>query len=242
MSSDHDRTILTEARNITVRAGTREILNDVTLSVARGEIVTLIGPNGAGKTTLLRVLLGILSPAAGEVWRKEGLRIGYVPQKISVDTSLPLTVGRYLSVGRKANGAARSAILAEVGAPQLGARMLHELSGGEFRRILLARALLRDPELLILDEPVQGVDVGGQLDLYDLVSELRTTRNCGILMVSHDLHLVMSATDRVLCLNRHICCAGRPEVVMKDEAYVSLFGQRAAAGLAVYSHRHDHVH
>ncbi len=242
MSSDHDRTILTEARNITVRAGTREILNDVTLSVARGEIVTLIGPNGAGKTTLLRVLLGILSPAAGEVWRKEGLRIGYVPQKISVDTSLPLTVGRYLSVGHKANGAARSAILAEVGAPQLGARMLHELSGGEFRRILLARALLRDPELLILDEPVQGVDVGGQLDLYDLVSDLRTTRNCGILMVSHDLHLVMSATDRVLCLNRHICCAGRPEVVMKDEAYVSLFGARAAAGLAVYSHRHDHVH
>lgn len=242
MSSDHDRTILTEARNITVRAGTREILNDVTLGVARGEIVTLIGPNGAGKTTLLRVLLGILSPAAGEVWRKEGLRIGYVPQKISVDTSLPLTVGRYLSVGSKANGAARSAILAEVGAPELGARMLHELSGGEFRRILLARALLRDPELLILDEPVQGVDVGGQLDLYDLVSGLRTTRHCGILMVSHDLHLVMSATDRVFCLNRHICCAGRPEVVVKDKAYVSLFGQRAAAGLAVYSHRHDHVH
>lgn len=230
-----------EARGVTYHAGGRSILEHVDLAIAAGEIVTLIGPNGSGKTTLIRILLDVLKPDGGAVIRRPGLKVGYVPQKVAIDPALPLTVGRFLRLGGKAGDSEVAAILAEVGLPTVAGRMLAGLSGGEFQRVLLGRALLRHPDLLILDEPTQGVDAGGQLDLYALISRVRRQRGCAILLVSHDLHLVMAATDRVICLNGHVCCQGHPEAVTGDPAYIALFGPRAAE-LAVYSHDHDHGH
>jgi zinc transport system ATP-binding protein len=224
-----------------VRIGGRDVLQDVRLNVAAGEIVTLIGPNGAGKTTLVRTVLGLLKPDRGEVWRKPRLRIGYMPQKLQVDATLPLTVLRFLQLVPCVKRATALSALAEVGAPQVIDSPLQGISGGELQRVLLARALLREPELLVLDEPVQGVDVAGQADLYRLITRLRTRYGCGVLMVSHDLHLVMSTTDQVVCLNHHVCCSGHPEQVSGDPAFVELFGQDARS-LAVYHHRHDHDH
>jgi zinc transport system ATP-binding protein len=235
-------TPLIEARALTVRAAGRVLLREVDLHVESGEIVTLIGPNGAGKTTLVRALLGIMPAQSGEVVRRPNLTIGYVPQRFDVDPVLPLTVRRFLTVSRRTRRSAIAATLAEVGAEHLGRRMLDGLSGGEFQRVLLARSLLRNPELLILDEPVAGVDVGGQLNLYDLIARIRTVRGCGVLLISHDLHLVMASTDRVVCLNEHVCCSGHPEAVVRDPAYLHLFGPRAAKSLAVYTHEHDHSH
>ena len=233
---------LIEGRGLTVRAGGTLLLNGVDIEVRAGELVTVIGPNGAGKTTLVRVLLGVLTPMAGEVLRRDGLRIGYLPQRLHIDPTLPLTARRFLSIAQAAQRHEIGQALAEVGGGHLERRMLQALSGGEFQRVLLARALLRDPDLLILDEPVQGVDVTGQLDLYELIDGIRRRRGCGVLLISHDLHLVMSTTDRVVCLNRHVCCSGHPEAVVKDPGYIGLFGARAAADLAVYTHAHDHTH
>jgi zinc transport system ATP-binding protein len=232
---------LIEARGVVVRHGRRRVLDRIDVSVAPGEIVTLIGPNGAGKTTLVRVLLGLQPADAGVVRRKPGLRLGYLPQRLSIDPTLPLTVRRFLRL--TANGSTDvDALLDEVGARSCSPQQLAELSGGELQRVLLARALAREPELLVLDEPVQGVDFAGQIELYRLIAHLRDRRGCGILMVSHDLHLVMSATDRVLCLNQHLCCSGAPEAVSRHPEYLRLFGPRAAAELAVYTHHHDHRH
>jgi zinc transport system ATP-binding protein len=234
---------LIEAVGVTVRIGRHELLSGVDLEVAAGEILSLIGPNGAGKTTLVRVLLGVQSPGGGRIRRRPGLIVGYVPQRLHVDPTLPLAVGRFLSVGRRWRDRTRtSEALAEVGAAHLERALIAELSGGEFQRVTLARALLRDPDLLILDEPAQGVDFSGQLELYALIERLRDERGCGVLLVSHDLHVVMAATDRVVCLNRHVCCAGQPEAVSRHPEYLNLFGHRAAAGLAIYTHEHDHAH
>jgi zinc transport system ATP-binding protein len=233
--------VLVEAQAVTARIGRSELLSAVDLTVHAGEVVSLIGPNGAGKTTLIRVLLGLLKPVAGRVWRQPGLVIGYVPQRIQMDPILPLTVRRFLTIGigRRRDIAP---VLATVGARHLERALMHELSGGELQRVLLARALVRDPGLLILDEPAQGVDFSGQLELYELIEHLRTERGCGVLLVSHDLHVVMGATDRVVCLNRHVCCSGEPETVTQHPEYLSLFGPRAAGGLAIYTHKHDHAH
>lgn len=217
------------------------VLEDISLEVRQGEIITLIGPNGAGKTTLVRVLLGLLAPSQGGVWRKARLRIGYMPQKLVVEPSLPLTVGDFLRLLPGVDKAQMQAALVEVGAQAIEARPLKNVSGGELQRVLLARALLRKPQLLVLDEPAQGVDVLGQAELYQLIGQLRERLGCAVLMVSHDLHLVMSATDQVVCLNRHICCSGHPEQVSHDPAFVALFGEEAQ-GLAVYHHHHDHQH
>jgi zinc transport system ATP-binding protein len=234
---------LIEATGVTVRIGRHELLSGVDLEVSSGEILSLIGPNGAGKTTLVRVLLGVLSPGAGVVRRRPGLIVGYVPQRLHVDPTLPLAVDRFLGVGRGwRDGAPVSGVLAEVGAAHLERALIAELSGGEFQRVTLARALLREPDLLILDEPAQGVDFSGRLELYALIERLRDERGCGVVLVSHDLHVVMAATDRVVCLNRHVCCAGQPEAVSRHPEYLSLFGHRAAAGLAIYTHEHDHAH
>lgn len=250
--------ILIEARDISLRLGGKDVLRGINLEVRAGEIVTLVGPNGAGKTSLVRVLLGILRPSRGEVRRKSGLRIGYLPQRLRINEHLPLSVSGLLSLAlpgrwpwwggktrreaKPARARAIRAALEETGAAHLEQSPLHGLSGGEAQRVLLARTLLRQPELLILDEPVQGVDVGGQLDLYRRIADLRGSRGCGVLLVSHDLHLVMSATHRVICLNGHICCSGHPDVVRKDPAFLGLFGPAAADGLAVYAHEHDHSH
>jgi zinc transport system ATP-binding protein len=230
------------AHGISLSRDGQALLEHVDLAVAAGEVVTLIGPNGAGKTTLLRILLGLERPDRGAIDKVRDLVIGYVPQALHIDPALPLTVERFLGLAPGASPAAVRASLAEVGAPQVARQAIQEISGGELQRVMLARALICNPRLLILDEPVQGVDFAGQLQLYGLIGRIRDRRRCGILMVSHDLHLVMSATDRVVCLNRHVCCSGTPEAVSADPAYVALFGQRAVAELAVYHHHHDHRH
>jgi zinc transport system ATP-binding protein len=228
--------------DIHLRIGRSEILSHVDLAVAPGEIVTLIGPNGAGKTTLVRVALGLLRPDRGTVERRPGLSIGYMPQRFQLDETLPLTARRFLSLARGATTVEIGRAAEETGIAHLLEHPLGTLSGGEMQRTLLARALLRQPALLVLDEPVRSVDVSGQLELYDLIARIRRRRGCGVLMVSHDLHLVMAATDRVVCLNRHVCCAGRPEAVSAHPAYLALFGGLPADRIAVYSHHHDHSH
>ena len=232
---------LISARRLAFEAGGRSLIHDVNLDVRPGEIVTVIGPNGAGKTTLLRLLLGLLRPSAGEVRRRDGLTIGYLPQRFAVDPSLPVTVRGFLGLPQRQPEAEMRACLKEVGAPQLLDAPLQALSGGELQRVLLARALLRDPDLLVLDEPAQAVDFNGQAELYELIARTRRRRGCGILIVSHDLHLVMASTDTVICLNQHICCAGQPETVEQHPEYRRLFGP-AASALAVYQHEHDHHH
>jgi zinc transport system ATP-binding protein len=226
---------------LTVQIAGLRAVDQLGFSVEAGQIVTLIGPNGAGKTTLVRAVLGLLKPHRGKVWRKPKLRIGYMPQKIQVDATLPLSVLRFLSLVPGVDRAAALSALQEVGAEQVIDSPIQTISGGEMQRVLLARALLREPQLLVLDEPVQGVDVVGQTELYNLITRLRDRHGCGVLMVSHDLHLVMSATDQVVCLNRHVCCSGHPEQVSNDPAFVELFGQNAPS-LAVYHHHHDHSH
>ncbi|AQZ94011.1 zinc ABC transporter ATP-binding protein ZnuC [Halopseudomonas phragmitis] len=226
---------------VSLRRHGNQVLERVALSVRRGEIVTLIGPNGAGKTSLVRIVLGLLKADSGQVWRQPRLRVGYMPQKLHVDATLPLTVQRFLLLVPGARKPQVQAALEDVGAAHLLSRPLQQVSGGELQRILLARALLRSPDLLVLDEPVQGVDVNGQIELYQLITRLRDRYGCGVLMVSHDLHLVMATTNTVVCLNRHVCCSGHPEQVSLDPAFVALFGDQASA-LAVYNHHHDHAH
>ena len=218
------------------------ILRDVSLQVSAGEIVALIGPNGAGKSTLARLALGLTRADSGRVWRKPGVRIGYMPQRLAVDDTLPLSVRRFVTLGTPAARNRVRAALAEVGAAHILDAPVQAISGGELQRVLLARALLREPELLVLDEPIQGVDLNGQYELYDLISGLRQRRGCGILMVSHELHLVMATTDHVLCLNRHVCCSGHPDDVARDPAYRELFGLDGARHLAIYHHHHNHRH
>jgi len=235
---------LASGRDLVVRYGGRTVLDRVSIEVRRREVVSVIGPNGAGKTTAVRALLRLIKPDSGVVHHAPGVVVGYVPQRIEPQELLPLTARRFLAMaGRHARGDA-AAVLDEVGAAPVIDRQLSGLSGGEFRRVLLARALLRNPDLLVLDEPIQQVDFAGQLAMHRLIGRLRERRGCGVLVVSHDLHLVLGATDRVVCINGHICCAGEPEAVSRHPEYVSLFGPGAAAALAVYTHdpehRHDH--
>ncbi len=233
--------VLIELSGVGVTRGGRPVLRDINLQLKAGEIVTLIGPNGAGKTTLVRCVLGLLKPEQGTLKRTARLRIGYMPQKLHIEATLPLTVERFLRLVPKTSRAEAVAALTEVGAAHLLDSPLQQVSGGEQQRILLARALLHAPQLLVLDEPVQGVDVSGQAELYRLIGKLRQRHGCGVLMVSHDLHLVMSATDQVICLNQHVCCSGHPEAVGNDPAFVEMFGQDAKS-LAIYQHHHDHSH
>ncbi|MDS4071430.1 MAG: zinc ABC transporter ATP-binding protein ZnuC [Candidatus Competibacter sp.] len=233
---------LLSVENIDFAIRGNPILRDVSLRVAGGEIVALIGPNGAGKSTLVRIVLGLLRPDRGRVRLKSGLRVGYMPQRLAVDDTLPLTVRRFITLGTRAPRERVRAALAEVGAAHVLDAPVQAISGGELQRVLLARALLREPDLLVLDEPVQGVDLNGQYELYDLIGGLRRRRGCGILMVSHELYLVMAATDHVICLNRHVCCSGHPDHVARDPAYLSLFGLDGARSLAFYHHHHNHRH
>jgi zinc transport system ATP-binding protein len=233
---------LIAADHICVRYGGDEVLHDVTLSVTRGEIVTILGPNGSGKSTLLRALLGIVPVAEGRVVRQPGLRLGYVPQRLQVDRTMPITVRRFLSLPVRVTDAEADAALHRVGMAGQGAAQMTSLSGGQLQRALLARALLAKPDILMLDEPTQGLDQLGEAAFYRLIEEVRSTTGTAVLMVSHDLHVVMAASDRVICLNGHICCEGTPRVVSTAPEYRALFGLGTQGALALYQHQHDHEH
>jgi zinc transport system ATP-binding protein len=238
-----DYAVLVETHGICLQLQDRPILEHVDMRVHRGEIVTLIGPNGAGKSTLVRIILGLQKPDSGRVVVTPGTRIGYMPQRLVIDSTLPLTVRRFLTLAQRATVERLKSVLHEVGGGYLLDAPMQTLSGGETQRVLLARAMLRNPELLILDEPVQGVDVAGQEELYRLIGSIRRRHHCGILMISHDLHIVMSATDQVMCLNRHVCCSGHPDTVRTDPSYTALFGVPGRPEvLTAYSHHHDHNH
>ncbi|MCG6113905.1 MAG: metal ABC transporter ATP-binding protein [Mesorhizobium sp.] len=225
-----------------VRRGGRWLVRGIDLDVRRGEIVTLIGPNGSGKSTTARTAIGVLKADEGTVRRQAGLRVGYVPQKLSIDWTLPLTVERLMTLTGPLPKAEIAEALEAVGIAHLAKAEVQHLSGGEFQRALLARVMARKPDLLVLDEPVQGVDFSGEVALYQLIRDIRDRTGCGILLISHDLHVVMAETDTVLCLNGHVCCRGTPEAVVADPEYLRLFGARAAETLAIYRHRHDHTH
>ncbi len=233
---------LIAAEHLCVRYGASEVLHDVSLAVRPGEIVTILGPNGSGKSTLLRALLGIVAAHAGRVMRAPGLRLGYVPQRLAIDPSLPITVRRFLSLPVRVPHAAALSALTRAGLPEVADRQMTALSGGQLQRVLLARALLCDPQLLILDEPTQGLDQPGEAAFYRLIEEVRQATGVAVLMVSHDLHVVMAASDRVICLNGHICCEGTPQVVSTAPEYRALFGLGTQGALALYQHVHDHTH
>jgi len=233
--------MILEAENISLKLKGKLILDQVSVQLEKNKITTLIGPNGAGKTSLVRILLGLLKPQSGTIHRKPGLRTGYMPQKVHISETLPLDVKRFLCLSYpRPQHSHLQAVLERLNIADLHNVPIQSLSGGEMQRVLLARAIMRSPHLLILDEPVQGVDIMGQVKLYQLIRELRDEYACAVLMVSHDLHLVMSATDEVLCLNQHLCCAGHPENVTRHPAYLEIFGQ--FSGLSVYQHHHDHTH
>ena len=229
------------ARNISLVRSGRKILDDVSLEVRAGEIVTIIGPNGAGKTSLLKILLKLDRPDQGLVCQKPGLKIGYVPQKFSVDRSFPLSVRHFIQLGRQGERIPAD-ILEETGVNNLLGKPLSDLSGGEFQRVCLTRALVRRPDLLVLDEPVQGIDYAGEIEIYRLIASVRQQRGCGILLISHDLHVVMGESDRVICLDKHICCSGTPDLVVANPEYERLFGADAVNVRGLYKHRHDHLH
>lgn len=232
---------LVSLQNASVRIANRQLLENISLQLAEGEIVTLIGPNGAGKTTLVRAVLGLQALSSGQINRRRRLRIGYMPQRIRINDHMPLRVIDFLRLAGCSENEALAA-LEKGGVSDRRDAQLNRISGGELQRVLFARALLNKPELLVLDEPVQGVDLAGQAELYSLINDVRREQQCGVLMVSHDLNIVMANTDTVICLNRHVCCQGHPDHVSSDPAFLELFGNRYADTLAVYHHDHDHDH
>lgn len=233
---------LIAAQNLTVTRGGAPVLQHVNFTIAAGEIVTIVGPNGSGKSTLIRALIGMERTREGSVRHKPGLRIGYVPQRLHIDANLPMTVRRFLSLPRRVADSVAQTALTRVGVGDLGTRQMSGLSGGQFQRVLLARALLERPDILILDEPTQGLDQQGVAGFYKLIEEVRLETGAAVLMVSHDLHVVMSASDRVICLNGHICCEGTPEIVSAAPEYRALFGLGTGGTMALYRHVHDHDH
>jgi zinc transport system ATP-binding protein len=233
---------LVETENLVVRLGGHTALQNVDFAIEPGEIVTIVGPNGSGKSTLLRVIIGALAPTSGQVRRRDGLRIGYVPQRLHIDPTLPMTVKRFLGLPRTTSKTQVSEALKQAGVPELAERQMTRLSGGQFQRVLLARALQERPELLTLDEATQGLDQRGAAEFYRQIEDVRRRLGCAVLMVSHDLHVVMSASDRVICLNGHVCCEGHPEHVASAPEYRALFGEGTKGALALYRHHHDHSH
>ena len=236
---------LIQASGVNVRIGGRHILENIKLSLSAGEIVTVVGPNGSGKSTLLRALIGAMPVSSGQVTRAPGLRVGYVPQRLHIDPTLPLSVRRFLNLPRRHRRSAIDQALARAGIPGRADAGMSELSGGQFQRALMARALMDEPDLLMLDEASQGLDQTGTADFYRQLEEIRDQFGCGILLVSHDLHVVMRAADRVICLNHHICCQGHPEAVTAAPEYRALFGTDDEAALAIFRHdphKHPHDH
>ena len=233
---------LVQVEDLSVRYGARTVLSHVSLSVEQGEIVTIVGPNGSGKTSLLRAIIGAVKPSQGRVTPGSGVKIGYVPQKLHIDETLPITVSRFLKLPGGVSAANIDQALAQAGVPDLSKAQLSQLSGGQFQRVLLARALIGKPDLLLLDEATQGLDQRGSASFYQQIEQVRQDTGCAILMISHELHVVMSASDRVICLNGHVCCEGTPAVVASAPEYRALFGTGTGGALALYRHDHDHGH
>lgn len=233
---------LVTVEHLSLRYGANTVLRDVDMVIEPGEIVTIVGPNGSGKTSLLRAIIGAEKPSSGRVIRKPGLKLGYVPQKLHIDPTLPISVERFMRLTHPVTHKDCVAALERAGAPDLMKRQMSQLSGGQFQRVLLARALIDRPDLLLLDEATQGLDQPGSAAFYRQIEEVRQETGCAILMVSHELHVVMSASDRVICLNGHVCCAGSPAVVASAPEYRALFGTGTGGALALYRHDHDHAH
>lgn len=233
---------LVEVENLSVRYGARTVLSRVSLNVEPGEIVTIVGPNGSGKTSLLRAIIGAVKPSQGSVAKGTGVKIGYVPQKLHVDETLPITVARFLKLPGGVTSADIDQALTQAGVPDLSKSQLSQLSGGQFQRVLLARALIGQPDLLLLDEATKGLDQRGSAAFYQQIERVRKESGCAVLMISHELHVVMSASDRVICLNGHVCCEGTPAVVASAPEYRALFGTGTGGALALYRHEHDHGH
>ncbi len=234
--------ILLSVENLTVQLGGHTALADVNMSISKGEIVTIVGPNGSGKSTLLCAIVGAIKPSKGKITKAPALRIGYVPQKLHIDATLPITVARFMRLPYRGDTKAVTETLAMVGLHNIENQQMVTLSGGQFQRVMLARAILHKPDLLILDEATQGLDQLGSATFYRLIEALRSKLGCAILMVSHELHVVMSASDRVICLNGHICCHGTPDVVASTPEYRALFGSGTQGALALYRHDHNHSH
>ena len=233
---------LVTTNKITVKYGSHAVLRDVSINVKAGEIVTIVGPNGSGKTSLVKTIIGAIEPASGSINLKKDLRIGYIPQRLNIDHTLPITVQRFLNLTQKVPVAECQAALDMAGVPGLLKMQMANLSGGQFQRVLLARALQGSPEILILDEATQGLDQAGSADFYKQIEIVRNERGCAVLMISHELHVVMSASDKVICMNGHICCSGAPEAVAIMPEYHELFGVNTDGVLALYRHNHDHKH
>ena len=234
--------LLLKAQNLSFQGNYGPILDSISFELYRGQITTIIGPNGAGKSTLTSIVNGLIEPHSGNIERVSNLRIGYLPQKVYVNTLMPLTVIRLMQLTQPVSDYEVEQALVQTEVNHLMHRQVQSLSEGELKRVLLARTTLGRPDLIVLDEPTAGVDITGEIKMYELIGDFRNRLNCAVLLVSHDLHLVMSKTDQVLCLNQHLCCSGRPELVSQHPEYLALFGDQAAQSLAVYTHRHDHVH
>ena len=233
--------LLVKLENAGVYRSSKWLVRGISLEINQGQIVTLIGPNGSGKTTTAKMILNILNTDEGLVTGNAN-KMAYVPQKINIDWTMPLRVIDFMKITSSLNNNQITESLVMTGVDKLLYNQIHSLSGGEFQRVLIARAIAKKPDLLVLDEPVQGVDFNGEIALYNLIKEISVNLNCGILLISHDMHFVMSTTDHVICLNGHICCSGSPSNVVKNPEYIKLFGEHNSETLSYYQHQHDHSH
>ena len=237
----NQRKLLVKLENAGVQRMSKWLVKGISFEISQGQIVTLIGPNGSGKTTTAKMILNIMNADEGQITRNTD-KMAYVPQKIIIDWTMPLRVIDFMKITNNLNDNQVIESLTTTGVDKLLYNQIHNLSGGEFQRVLIARAIAKKPDLLVLDEPVQGVDYNGEIALYNLIKKISVNLNCGILLISHDMHFVMSTTDHVVCLNGHICCSGTPSSVVKNPEYIKLFGEHNSETLSYYQHHHDHSH
>ncbi len=235
---------LASLKNISLKLNDQQILKNIDLEIKKGQITTLIGPNGGGKTSIARILIGILKPSSGEVFIRKNIRIGYIPQKLEIEKTIPLRVIDFLKLNLPSPNSPNlpTAIIKKVGIEDILQKSIHQISGGQMQKTLLARALINNPDILVLDEPTSNMDISAQAEFYDLIEEIRKKQHCAILLISHDLHIVMHKTNQVICVNRHICCEGNPESINNHPEYLSLFGKHKVDNIAIYPHHHDHQH